>query len=166
MAAKLTRLTHITTAPIGRELYHLQFSLQAASPETFGYTLVCQLYPLRFRPWLQGIRRVSCAYVYVTIISITKSITTIVISPYNHNICYHRHHTKHHIAIIIYTKWYANYICTSLTFRVIAESFAVNLWRTSRFNSTIFRSEYLYCLLNVANCTLNYFVVQKCILFR
>jgi hypothetical protein len=29
-----------TSAPIGRELYHLQFSLQAASPETFGYTLV------------------------------------------------------------------------------------------------------------------------------
>jgi hypothetical protein len=28
------------TAPSGRELYHLQFSLQAASPETFGYTLV------------------------------------------------------------------------------------------------------------------------------
>jgi hypothetical protein len=24
----------------GRELYHLQFSLQAASPETFGYTLL------------------------------------------------------------------------------------------------------------------------------
>jgi hypothetical protein len=30
-----------TTAPSGRELYHLQFSLQAASPETFGYTLLC-----------------------------------------------------------------------------------------------------------------------------
>jgi hypothetical protein len=30
-----------TTAPSGTELYHLQFSLQAASPETFGYTLVC-----------------------------------------------------------------------------------------------------------------------------
>jgi hypothetical protein len=29
-----------TTAPSGRELYHLQFSLQAASPETFEYTLV------------------------------------------------------------------------------------------------------------------------------
>jgi hypothetical protein len=28
------------TAPNGRELYHLQFSLQAASLETFGYTLV------------------------------------------------------------------------------------------------------------------------------
>jgi hypothetical protein len=28
------------TAPTGRELYHLQFSLQAASLETFGYTLV------------------------------------------------------------------------------------------------------------------------------
>jgi hypothetical protein len=28
------------TAPSGRELYHLQFSLQAASPETFGYALV------------------------------------------------------------------------------------------------------------------------------
>jgi hypothetical protein len=29
-----------TTATSGREVYHLQFSLQAASPETFGYTLV------------------------------------------------------------------------------------------------------------------------------
>jgi hypothetical protein len=29
-----------TVAPSGRELYHLQFSLQAASPETFGYTLI------------------------------------------------------------------------------------------------------------------------------
>jgi hypothetical protein len=27
------------SAPSGRELYHLQFSHQAASPETFGYTL-------------------------------------------------------------------------------------------------------------------------------
>jgi hypothetical protein len=43
MAARLTRLTKKksdTTAPSGRELYHLQFSLQAASPETSGYTLV------------------------------------------------------------------------------------------------------------------------------
>jgi hypothetical protein len=29
-----------TTACSGRELYHLQFSLQAASPETFGNILV------------------------------------------------------------------------------------------------------------------------------
>jgi hypothetical protein len=29
-----------TTPPNGRELYHLQFSLQADSPETFGYTHV------------------------------------------------------------------------------------------------------------------------------
>jgi len=29
-----------TTAPSGREVLHLQFSLQAASPETFGYTLI------------------------------------------------------------------------------------------------------------------------------
>jgi hypothetical protein len=29
-----------TTAPNGRELYQLQFSLQAASLETSGYTLV------------------------------------------------------------------------------------------------------------------------------
>jgi hypothetical protein len=28
------------TAPSDRDLYHLQFSLQAVSPETFGYTLV------------------------------------------------------------------------------------------------------------------------------
>jgi hypothetical protein len=43
MEAKFTRLTQQnsdTTVPSGRELYHLQFSLQAASPETFGYTLV------------------------------------------------------------------------------------------------------------------------------
>jgi hypothetical protein len=29
-----------TTAPNGRELYCLQFLLQTASPETFGYTLI------------------------------------------------------------------------------------------------------------------------------
>jgi hypothetical protein len=29
-----------TTASIGRELYHLQFLLHAASPDIFGYTLV------------------------------------------------------------------------------------------------------------------------------
>jgi len=35
-------LTKIDTiSPSGREPYHLQFSLQAASPETFGYILVC-----------------------------------------------------------------------------------------------------------------------------
>jgi hypothetical protein len=33
-----------TTAPSGRELYHLQFSLQAVSPETFGYTLVASCF--------------------------------------------------------------------------------------------------------------------------
>jgi hypothetical protein len=46
MTAKFTRLTHrivITTAHSGRELYHLQFSLQKASLETFGYTLVFAL---------------------------------------------------------------------------------------------------------------------------
>jgi hypothetical protein len=32
-----------TIAGSGRELYHLMFSLQAASPETFGYTFVCYL---------------------------------------------------------------------------------------------------------------------------
>jgi hypothetical protein len=43
MAAKLTRLVlkkRDTTALSGRELYHLQFSFQAASLETFGYNLV------------------------------------------------------------------------------------------------------------------------------
>jgi hypothetical protein len=43
MAAKLTRLNSQnsdTTAPSSRELYHLQFSLQAARPEAFGNTLV------------------------------------------------------------------------------------------------------------------------------
>jgi hypothetical protein len=43
MAAKLSRLdsqNSDTTVPSDRKLYHLQFSLQEASPETFGYTLV------------------------------------------------------------------------------------------------------------------------------
>jgi hypothetical protein len=35
-----------TTAPSGRELYHLQFSLQVASPETFGYTILCNKFKL------------------------------------------------------------------------------------------------------------------------
>jgi hypothetical protein len=43
MAAKLTRLTHkiaIQLHLVAEKLYHLQFSLQASSPETFRYTLV------------------------------------------------------------------------------------------------------------------------------
>jgi hypothetical protein len=43
MAAKLTILTHKIAMQLHlmrRELYHLQFSLQAASLETFGYTIV------------------------------------------------------------------------------------------------------------------------------
>jgi hypothetical protein len=43
MAAKLTRLTEkiaIQLNLIAGELYHLKFSFQAASPETFGYNLV------------------------------------------------------------------------------------------------------------------------------
>jgi hypothetical protein len=40
-----------TTARSGRELYHLHFSLQVASPETFGYSLVyCSLH-LIFWVW-------------------------------------------------------------------------------------------------------------------
>jgi hypothetical protein len=41
-----------TTAPYGRELYHLQISLQAASPETFGCTVV--YLDLRGRKWLKA----------------------------------------------------------------------------------------------------------------
>jgi hypothetical protein len=44
MAAKLTRLTYKTSIQLHLMaescLYYLQFSLQAASPETFGYNLV------------------------------------------------------------------------------------------------------------------------------
>jgi len=38
-----------TTAPSCRELYHLQFSFQVASPGTFGYTLLCALVPIQAR---------------------------------------------------------------------------------------------------------------------
>jgi hypothetical protein len=43
MAAQLTRLAHKIAIQLhlnGRELYHLQFSLQTASPGTFGYTRI------------------------------------------------------------------------------------------------------------------------------
>jgi len=43
MATKLNRMTQQNsdrTAPSSTELYHLQFSLPAARPKTFGYTLV------------------------------------------------------------------------------------------------------------------------------
>jgi hypothetical protein len=36
------------TAPSGRKLYHLQFSLQEASPETFGYSIVEGTFALCF----------------------------------------------------------------------------------------------------------------------
>jgi len=32
-----------TTTPSGIDLYHLQFSLQAANPESFEYSLVCSV---------------------------------------------------------------------------------------------------------------------------
>jgi hypothetical protein len=43
-----------TTALSGRELYYLQLSLQAASLETFGYTLIWK-------------KRPACLLLYVTI---------------------------------------------------------------------------------------------------
>jgi hypothetical protein len=45
MAAKLTRLAHKIEIQMhsSRELYHLQFSLQTVSQQTFGYTLVSGL---------------------------------------------------------------------------------------------------------------------------
>jgi hypothetical protein len=50
-----------TAAPSGRELYHLQFSLLAASPETFGCTLVqaCSIQSVGYWdlfPWEQSCR--------------------------------------------------------------------------------------------------------------
>jgi hypothetical protein len=43
MTTELTRPTHkvaVQLLPCDNYLYHLQFSLQAANPETFGYALV------------------------------------------------------------------------------------------------------------------------------
>jgi hypothetical protein len=50
MAAKLTRLTHqiaIQLQLVAESCAILQFSLQAASPETFGYTIVYTIMPVR-----------------------------------------------------------------------------------------------------------------------
>jgi hypothetical protein len=38
------------TTSSGRNLYHLQFSFQAASPVSFGYTLVCLLLHMSSSP--------------------------------------------------------------------------------------------------------------------
>jgi len=53
-----------TTASSGRELYHLQLSLQAPSPETSEYTLVHKN--------LRSVRIRSC-YIYVYI-SVSKAV--------------------------------------------------------------------------------------------
>jgi hypothetical protein len=49
------------TAPSGRELYHLQFSLQVASPETYGYTLV-YMDSAKKANWTPGVCGVSFMY--------------------------------------------------------------------------------------------------------
>jgi len=46
-----------TTVPSGRQLYNLQFSLQAASPEAFGYTLLLTKYCKSYL-WIT-----RCAYI-------------------------------------------------------------------------------------------------------
>jgi hypothetical protein len=53
-----------TIAPSGRELYHLQFSLQAASPETFGYTLIPHhaKFNMLYRNVIIHPSRGSCSY--------------------------------------------------------------------------------------------------------
>jgi len=50
VAVKLARLTHkiVTQLHLVAELYHLQFLLQVASPETFGYTLIHALHIIVF----------------------------------------------------------------------------------------------------------------------
>jgi hypothetical protein len=47
MAAKLISNT---ISPSGTELYHLQFSLQAAIPKSFGHTLVLVPSNISFKP--------------------------------------------------------------------------------------------------------------------
>jgi hypothetical protein len=74
MAAKSTKSdsqNSDTTARSGRELYHLQFSLQAASPETFGYSLVLTIYFLYFQasthqPTCVWMKRESSNFLIVT----------------------------------------------------------------------------------------------------
>jgi hypothetical protein len=52
-----------TSAPSGIELYHLQFSLQEASPGTFGYTHVSWL--LHFKPEIPPFSKPGvCNYVF------------------------------------------------------------------------------------------------------
>jgi hypothetical protein len=43
MAAKLTRVTHKVAIKLYLVAESLQLSLQAASPETFGYTLIYEI---------------------------------------------------------------------------------------------------------------------------
>jgi hypothetical protein len=63
-----------TTAPSGRELYHLQFSLQAASPETSGYTLVRHYFPSPPFGFDAGdVKTRACAVTYTSYVTNTLS---------------------------------------------------------------------------------------------
>jgi len=60
------------TVPSGRESYHLKFSLQAATPETFGYTLLF----IHTYTYMWMCVRV-CIYIYIYIYDgVSKSFRT------------------------------------------------------------------------------------------
>jgi hypothetical protein len=82
MAAELTRLTHkiaIQLQPSGRELYHLPFSLQAASPETFGYTLVLISFG-RMCSFIMRAWNTACSWIHCYASSLVKCSNSLLTS--------------------------------------------------------------------------------------
>jgi hypothetical protein len=70
MAAKLTILTHkiVIQLHLMTELYHLLFSLQAASPATFGYTLLfLSSLPPFPHSYVQILSSTPCSYSYQSV---------------------------------------------------------------------------------------------------
>jgi hypothetical protein len=77
-----------TTAPSGRELYHLQFSFQAASPETFGYTLLGLLLPA-YSQLLVGCRKIVSDTKYLiltTIVALQICQSRATLAPFGYEI--------------------------------------------------------------------------------
>jgi len=68
-----------TTAPSGWEMYHLQFLFQAASPETFGYTIVLTLLRDEYKLWSFSLS--NCLYSYFTLLQVDLQIDSSTIFP-------------------------------------------------------------------------------------
>jgi hypothetical protein len=126
MAAKLTRLTHKIAIRLHlvAELYHLQFSLQATSPETFRYTLVLKA------ALQKSMRLWQCALCWIVRREVTPARNSSLFRFYMSIYCWCR-------AIITDTNWLGDN--------------ALNILERPRTNLVMWLSSYFACTLFLLN---------------